>query len=205
MDVDVSAEQLRQDWQQPQAETEVPAYLWEDWHRKFNIGMQDPYAKALKTFIANKSFRKGRYGEAYFEKVDDEKLMVRAEGYERKKLHKLCDEIGLHHESRPSRSKLSRTMFIYKPELWRWGYSAANPYSKSPEDYAKQSVESTKAQARTKARLERKYCSACLRTGLEVELLHSVHAPGIFCEECLEHEEDENGHPLNCHKFEAIW
>jgi len=144
--------------------------------------------------------------------VNDETLVIKEENSDRrKKLHDLCNLIGLHHESKnvsiqtPSTGKMKqvRYLYVYKPIEWLWEFSSANPFKKSYEK--KRHKKETRYSTSNDERLRRKYCCICHKNGLETELFCNVFIRGLYCEECIEEESDGEGNKMSAHKFEPIF
>jgi hypothetical protein len=100
----------------------------------------------------------------------------------RKKLHMLCDRIGLHHESKISSiNECEKIFYAYKPDVWLWEYTEENPYTDENHNVT---------------------CYNCGRKRWMVELFVSPHIDGIYCEDCLDIVSDGGGDYLSAHKFE---
>jgi hypothetical protein len=211
---DRNKENMRENWNQYK-DTILPdskeyKLLWDDWYEKFDIDNKDPYVKTLRRFISHNDLpdKKMIGNYVYVEKHNEFTLIIKGLGGDgRRALHKLCDEIGLHHESKlspSSKNKRRKFMYIYKPVTWSWEFTEKNPYSESDEYYKQKSIE---REERNKVRLEkmsRKNCYECGSNGSEAELFHSVYIRGILCEDCLGNVSDGGGGLLNDHKFEPL-
>jgi hypothetical protein len=87
----------------------------------------------------------------------------------------LCDAIGLHHQSIP-KTKGKKHLYVYLPKLWKWEFTAKNPYSEhQPEYYAER-------RKQAEERLKRKYCYKCNKNGMEVDLFCSPYTNKLYCE-----------------------
>jgi len=138
--------------------------------------------------------------------VNDNNLVIKEENSDRrKKLHDLCNLIGLHHNSKNESIKTSsgkmkqvRYLYVYKPVEWLWEYTIPNPYQKSHK-------KKHKKETRNDERLRRKYCCICHKNGNETELFANVFCRGLYCQECIEEESDGEGNKMSAHKFEPIF
>ena len=141
---DISSELIRKNW--PDYKDEIyntPYYdvLWNILENKFEIDNSDVYLILFKKFINNKeiNYKKPLFNTVHIIKINDETLLIKGlNSEERKYIHKLCDNIGLHHESKQNlKKKKSKFMYIYKPSIWLWEFTETNPFSKSKEYYEK--------------------------------------------------------------------
>jgi hypothetical protein len=198
----LSSEIIRQNWDiYKNIVIQMPFYyekIWDEFEKKQELNVETPFYLLLKTFIINKYETKDNIN---YEMPNENTIIIKKlDGNDRKKLHLLCDKIGLHHNSETIKGKHLKNVCIYKPAVWLWEYTEKNPYSKDLEYYKKKELEKQiKEEKRRK-----KYCCICERNGLEMELFCSVYIRGLYCYECLEMMSDEEGNPLNCHKFEPI-
>ena len=72
---------------------------------------------------------------------------------ERKDIHILCDQIGLHHNSVLTK-KNKKHMHIIKPKAWKWEFSEKNQYSRPNEYYEERNI-------KYKDRMSRLECYNC--------------------------------------------
>jgi len=209
-------ESIRKNWVNHKNSIEIDSReyksLWRDLEKKFEIDTSDGVFNVLKRFINlklknNESFKADRI---YFEKPDDKTLIIKGtDSDKRREIHKLCDNLGLHHVSKWSQTKKSkRHLYVYIPDVWSWEFSERNPYSESDDYYKQKDIERNEkreeAQKKLNERKGRKYCCFCSSTGLEAELYVSPYIRGIYCEDCLETVSDGDGGTLNDHKFEPF-
>lgn len=208
---DISHEMIRQNWTSYRdTMLHSPYYdlLWESWEKKHNIDNTDMFLTLCKQFIHNEDCNRTKplLDRIYVEHVNTEIMLLKGlDGEERKHIHLLCDQIGLHHESKSHpKKKYKRFLYIYKPNIWLWEYTVPNPYSKSKEYYVQRELESQRKQQQRKEKLSRRYCCICETNGWETELLCSVYIGGLYCNDCLETISDGGGGKLNDHKFEYM-
>ena len=146
----------------------------------------------------------------HIKQMNEETLVFKGlDWQERKKIHILCDKIGLHHESKPNpkrkkRNRDNKHLYIYKPKLWLWEYTEENPYSKSKGERERQETERQIKKQKVQEKLSKKYCCICGKNGWETELLCSVYISGLYCDDCLDTESDGEGGKLCDHKFEPL-
>ena len=182
--------------------------LWKGLEDKFNIDNTNIFFILFKKFINNEELNcdKPIYDRIHINKENNETLVIKGmNGEERKDIHKLCDKIGLHHQSKPyHKKKYKKFLYIYKPKVWCFEYTEKNPYSESDEIYQKRELERKIKEEEIKERLSRKYCCICESNGYETELFRSVYIRGLYCNDCLEIESDGEGGILSNHKFEPI-
>jgi len=165
---------------------------WNNWYDKFNIDKDNFYVNLFKKFIMNEEIITNN-----FMIIDEGKLIFKnLAGFERREVHKLCDKIGLHHNSIITK-KDKKHLHIIKPSSWKWEYSEPNPYSEAPAFYKQR-------EEQYEEKLKRIECYNCNANALETELYHSVYIRGIYCENCLDDVSDGDGGVLNDHKFEPL-
>lgn len=168
-------------------------FAWNDWYKKFNIDENDFYIKLFRDFIMNKEILKSNTIC-----IENNILILKGlDNIERKEIHKLCDNIGLHHVSILTK-KNKKHLHIIKPSIWLWEFSEKNPYSELPEVYENR-------EKRRNQKLMNKCCYNCGLNALECDLFHSVYIRGTYCLDCLETMSDGDGNTLNDHKFEPIY
>jgi len=172
---------------------------WNNWYDKFNINKDDFYVKLFKKFIMNEEIITNNFI------VINEGILIlkNLTGFERKEIHKLCDKIGLHHNSIIAK-KNKKHLHIIKPSCWKWEHSEPNPYSEAPEVYKQREEKYKELLIKRNERLERIECYNCCTNALETELYHSVYIREIYCEDCLNYVSDGDGGVLNDHKFEPL-
>jgi len=202
----LSSEYIRKNWTDYKDTIQNTPYyevLWDDWKEKFNCIQSDEYLEILIGFIngdkidvdkidVDKMLSNGI-------KIDNNDILILEEldSDERKYIHMLCDNIGLHHVSKNnSAKKFQRNLYIYKPKVWLWEYTENNPYQKNNKFNKK---------INKQQKLSRKYCCICERNGLEVELFCSIFIRGLYCSECLDETSDGEGGVLSGHKFEPLY
>ena len=190
--------------------------LWNDLYEKYNINKTDAIVEMLQDFIMGK-FKKTKNKILY----DDNTLILKkVKGEKRKKIHELCNIIGLHHESKNvDNEKYEKDLYIYKPAEWLWEFTARNPYSKSEEFYKKKNndailrkekreidnqIKKIEEQKKREEDMENEMCDICGITGKDAELYICLYGGDICCALCLESTLDKNGHPLSCHKCESL-
>lgn len=194
----IVCENIRRNWSDHKDDVTNNYYelLWKELIQKFKIYDTDIFFRILKKFIENKLVyhKKPLLNRIYVVIESDDILILKGlTSEERNEIHLLCDNIGLHHQSKQVKKK--RHLYIYKPELWLWEFSEKNPYSKPVEYYKKRQNRQTKLDNKK----NNMYCCLCGSNGLENELLCSVYIRGLFCDDCIENDEELCGH-----KFEPI-
>jgi len=206
--LNIPYEELRKDWTKYNSlisyDSNMFNNIWKDWINKFNIDTNDIFINTFvlnfREFITKDKFIDKTYKriQCHFNKIDDNTLVIKGlNGEGRKNIHKLCDKIGLHHQSIHV-GKKNKHLYIYKPEIWLWEFTIRNPYSENDSVYLQ------REQIREN-RLSKKYCSICNTTGLNTTLFHSVYLSGYYCEDCLDIESDGEGGALSDHKFEPVY
>lgn len=182
--------------------------IWNDLYKKFEFEKSDEisYVTIFRDFIEGKEI-KSNNKYYHFIKDNNKTLIIKGmDGDKRKIIHKLCDKLGLHHNSVPKNKK--KHLYIYIPDNWSFEYTERNPYSKDDEYY--QNLELLRAEQRKEREekearwLRNKECYECGTSGLHSQLFESVYIRNIYCEDCLDIVSDGGGYPLNCHKFEPI-
>jgi hypothetical protein len=207
--LDISDEVIRQNWNQYKEHYEKSPYyeeIFRKWKIKHNISDDDIYFKILKKFIDNENINESViYNKIHIIQENNDTLILKGlDGSERRELHKLCDKIGLFHESKVYK-KNKKHMYIYKPENWLWEYTAKNPYSESDEVYKKREEEYNERQQRKAEKLRNIECDYCDKNAFDDELYVSPYITNIIaCEDCLNYESDGNGGKLGDHKFEPL-
>jgi hypothetical protein len=209
--LDKTPEMIRQNWNEHKeiikCGTVEYKLLWSDLEKKFNIDTKDIIFQLLKRFVSCeiKHNDQKQMKQITYEKKNDNTLMIKGlNGEQRRKQHMLCDNIGLHHTSKPSpNGKFKNFLYVYIPDNWLWEYSDKNPYSENNEYYKQKDIEREKRQSKMNERMKKIYCCMCEKNALETELFHSVYIDGKYCEECLD-TSDGDGGTLNDHKFEHI-
>ena len=136
---DINIKNIKTNWNdyKNNISKETHEMLWNDTIKKFDINENNNYFHILKKFIDKKNFS-SKNDEIVLE--NEYTLILKGlTNNERKKIHKLCDKIGLHHKSIKKRKK---QLYIYKPEVWLWEFSEKNPYSESDEVYKQREIQS---------------------------------------------------------------
>ena len=207
----ISSDIIRQNWSYYKDIIKNSPYyeiLWNDLENKFNISKSDIYLPLLKKFINNELVI---YKKPYLNRItiilkDDKTLILKGlDSYDRRHVHLLCDKIGMHHQSKSNlKKKNKKFLYIYKPDIWLWEYTAKNPYSESDAYYEKRELEYNIKQDQINEKLTRKNCNICDKNGLETELFQSVYISGLYCDDCLENTTDDEGGKLCDHKFEPL-
>lgn len=195
-------EDIRKNWEEhkDKISKEQLENIWESYEKKMEITDENIFYNILKKFISGEiNYNKPLWDRIHIILENENALLLKGmTGGERKEMHLLCDKIGLHHNSvEHPKAKNKKFLYIYKPEGWCWEYTIKNPYSKSEEFYKNR-------EEKRKERLESKYCGNCDKTGLEVDLYHSVYIRGIYCDDCLDIMSDGEGGVYSDHKFEPI-
>ena len=209
---DISSETIRQNWLNYKDEIYNTLYyelLWDSLKNKFDIDNNNMYFIIFKKFIHNEEiiYEKPLFDRIHIIQINNETLVMKGlDGEERKNIHLLCDQIGLHHESKlHPKKKYNKFLYIYKPKTWLWEYTEKNPYSKSEEYYAKiEIIEKQIKHQKMKEKLSRKYCCICETNGWDSDLFCSVYIQGLYCNDCLETMSDGDGGNLCDHKFEPL-
>ena len=205
---DTSYETIRQNWTQYKETIQDDDIIWKDWQQKMKIDNTDMYLPYLKKFIQGQNVHQEKPfdNRVYIHQYNDNILIIKGMcGYERKEMHRLCDKIGLHHESKANpKKKHKKHLYIYKPTEWLWEFTEKNPYSESPEVYEQREIESKKRQEAYEQKMRNKYCCICERNGLETELYRSIYIRGFYCMDCIETTSDGDGGYLCDHKFDYL-
>jgi len=209
---DLSSETVRKNWTiyKDHVDTSSHFYelLWCNLETKMGIQPDHFYWNLLKKFVKEEVISPQTIENRICIEFENEQKTLVIKGMdsdERKELHRLCDQIGLHHETKSHpKSKHKRFLYIYRPAVWQWEYTERNPYSKSDEFYTQMAELKKRRIQRAEERLRRKYCYGCDKNGLETQLFCSVYLSELYCEDCLEYESDGDGGKLGDHKFEPI-
>ena len=136
------SETIRQNWNLYKETIPITSLeyetLWNEWYEKYKINKNDELVKMLKNFIIGKDFQKSKN-----KILQDENTLIlkKVKGERRKKIHEICNIIGLHHESKKTNDIYGKNLYIYKPKEWLWEFTEKNPYSKSEEYYEKKNKE----------------------------------------------------------------
>ena len=206
----ISCKAIRQQWNtyvdNDITNSHLYEIVWKDWETVYAAECrQNIFYPLLKKFIMGESISQMDNYQSYYHVIpqNENTLILKGlDGKLRKDVHSLCDKLGLHHNS--VESKKNRHLWIYKPKVWLWEFTEKNPYSKSDEYYAKREQNRLQQQQKSMERLKRKYCDGCDANGWDTQLYCSVYICELYCDDCLETLTDDNGDPLNCHKFEPI-
>ncbi len=202
---DINYEDIRKDWTKYKNIISKKEYdsLWNDLQNKFFLDEADNFLILFKRFISNQDLVISKY-EVNIVLQDKNTLILKGlNGNDRKDLHKLCDKIGLHHQSILKKNH-KKHLYIYKPEIWLWEYTIRNPYSENDEVYNQREIEGNLKKEKMLEKLRKSNCDMCGNNGIDTELYHSVYIRGIYCDDCLEIESDGEGGVLSDHKFEPI-
>lgn len=194
MDITKDSETIRQNWNEYKntilCDSEEYKLLWKSLETKMNLDNSNIYLIMLKDFIDNKKIKKIK-GIVIKKENDDTLVLKNLDNIQRKKMHLLCDKIGLLHESKNDPTNDERLFYVYKPTMWQWEFTEQLPFSKSDN---------------RRKKMAKYYCGECGITGDEADLFCSVYIRGYYCEDCLDTVSDGNGtgDVLSCHKFEPI-
>lgn len=203
----ISFEDIRKDWTKYSLsisyDSNIFNDIWNDWINKFKINTNDMFINTFvsnfKEFITKDNFIDKIYKRllCHINKIDNKTLVIKGlDAEQRKKIHKLCDNIGLHHKS--IKVYKNKHLYIYKPEIWLWEFTIRNPFSEDEQVYVHREL-------MKHTRLRNKYCSNCNINGVDATLYHSVYISGYYCESCLDIESDGEGGVLSGHKFEPVY
>lgn len=199
----ISFEDIRKNWSEHKDLINKEQYvlLWNDLENKFGLDKTDYYLGLFKKFISGEKIYIGKHETRLV--IPDEKTLILKglDGQDRKLIHKLCDKIGLHHQS-ISKKKNKKHLYIYKPEIWLWEFTTRNPFSESDEVYQQREIESNLRREKEMERLRNLYCCECYANGLDNDLFRSIYFRGLYCEDCLDTMSDGGGGVLSDHKFE---
>lgn len=169
--------------------------VWSDWSEKFSHPLNESSVVILRKFIGNEFIPTRKIaiknGALIFKELNS---------WERSQYHKLCDHIGLHHESKDFNGV--RCLHIFKPDEFLFEFSKANPYSMPKEYYEKRNKEALERVQRINEKLKRIQCDECGTSAYDDQLFCSVYIEGKYCQECLENTSDGEGGKLDDHKFE---
>jgi hypothetical protein len=205
---ELSSETIRKNWHIYKDHIVINNYfydmIWNNFYKKFDFNVDEMnYVIMFRDFIEGNDI-KNNDTPYHFIKENDKTLIIKGmDGEERKMIHKLCDKIGLHHNS-VNKNKKKKHLYIYIPEKWSFEYTEKNPYSREDEYYRNLEKQREKNKELERKWLQNKECSNCGTDGLECQLYASVYIRNIYCEDCLEIMSDGEGESLNCHKFEPI-
>jgi hypothetical protein len=206
--LDISYETIRQNWTQYKDTIQDDDNLWKDWQQKTKIDNTNIYLPYLKLFIQGQNVHHEKpfqNGVLICQQANNTLIIKGMCGYERKEMHRLCDKIGLHHESKVNpKNKNKKHFYIYKPTEWLWEFTERNPYSENPEVYEHREIESKKKREAYEERMRRKYCCVCGENGMETELFYSPYYAQLYCIDCLEITSDRDGGIMSDHKYEPI-
>lgn len=192
----ISAEVIRKNWNIFKKNlTDITSIqyqiLWDGWFEKFNINKDDFYILLFKKFIENDIIE----NTTTIIKENESTLILKSlEGSERKEIHKLCDKLGIFHQSKKHpKKKYKKFLYIYKPVNWLWEFTERNPYSEPDEVYKEREKNYKKKIL---------YCYGCGTNSEEQYIFRSVYIRNLYCESCLEIISDGCGGVLRDHKFE---
>ena len=97
-------------------------------------------------------------------------------------LHNRCEELGLWHHSKNRKGE--RLLIVEKPSAWRWNYS------QTPTPYKK-----PKPKTKRPPKIPKKiFCDECGANSHEKDILVNWTGEGPYCEECIEADDELNGH-----------
>ena len=177
--------------------------LWNDLYKKFEFEKNNEmkYVIIFRDFIEGKEI----LDINNIIKENDKTLIMKGlDGYDRKIIHKLCDKIGLHHNS-ITMKKRKRHLYIYLPENWCFEFTERNPYSKDDEYYLNLEKLHNEKIERHNIWLSNIECDGCSCNASENQMYRSVYIRNTYCSDCLETLSDGDGGNLNDHKFEPIY
>ena len=201
----ISSETIRENWTEYNNSIENTHFydiVWNNFILKQGLDTTNTYFKLFKAFIEGKELPKNNQ---VIRENENTLIITGLDNDVRKQLHLLCDKFGLHHQSKSHpKKKYKRHLYIYKPNVWLWEYTARNPYSKSAEFYAELEQQKEARRKKEQERMRNKYCGNCGQNGLETDLFCSVYIRGLYCNDCLDCVSDEGGGVLSDHKFEPI-
>ena len=215
----LSCEIVRKYWSNYKNVIAVPSpiytLLWDDLLNKVKL-KKDAIVEVLIKFIDNESFNYKKptkkepilpkeldisIDQLHFIKENATTLLIRGlNGVERLKLHKLCDQLGLFHESKQTHKRNKKIFCVYRPDDWSWEFTRRNPYSLDDSIYRQRELEHQEKEKRT----ERYHCCSCDASASDTQLYCSVYIRGLYCDDCLEIETDDDGNPFSDHKFEPF-
>ena len=207
---ELSSATIRENWDVYKDHLPVNNYfydiIWNDFYKKFDMD-EMKYVIIFRDFIEGNDIKNNDMPYHFIKENDKTMIIKGMNGEERKMIHKLCDKIGLHHNS-VNKNKRRKDLYIYLPEKWSFEYTEKNPYSRDDEYYINLEIFREKQREENKE-IERKWlkdqeCSNCGVNGLDNQLYLNVFITDIYCEDCLEIVSDGYGYPLNSHKFEPI-
>jgi len=208
---DIPLELIRQNWSSYKniIQTDDPYYtfIWNDFEKKLQFNITDHHYQILKNFIIDSNFnpKDDNPKDDFLVKENQTTLIFKVpEVSKRKKLHQLCDKLGLHHEMKFDYTKYSKKLFyISKQENWSWEFSEANP-SSIPYEKCEQ-MNKIIREDRLRKKLSSKYCCICDNNGYTTQLYKSIHVDELYCETCLKSEDNEECGKYSDYNFEPIW
>jgi hypothetical protein len=203
----LSTETIRKNWCKNNYLFSIDSYfyesLWNDLYKKYEFEKNNEmeYVLIFRNFIEGKDIISTNNN---YIKEDNKTLIIKGmDGYNRKIIHKICDKIGLHHNS-VQKKKGKKHLYIYLPNNWSFEFTERNPYSKDDEYYINLEKESEEKKEKYKKWLSNIECYGCSCNGIESQMFKSVYIRNTYCEDCLEVLSDGDGGMLNDHKFEPI-
>ena len=206
----ICCDAIRQNWNNHiiNGITKTPYYdtVWSDWENKYAEFTKNVFYPILKRFVMGNNIGQiESYKNQYHIIQEDERTLILKglDNADRKQVHRLCDNIGLHHESKQIK-KGGKHLWIYKPKVWLWEYTEKNPYSESDEVYQLRDQIQIQIEENRKKRMKLVYCDGCDCDGWDKQLYCSWIVRELYCDDCLETLSDGYGNKLGDHKFEPI-
>lgn len=200
-----SFEDIRKNWSEYKDKISKEQYelVWNDLIDKFNLDKSNYYLSTFIKFIGCEKIHLEKHETKIIQEDENTLILKGLDGQERKELHKLCDHIGLHHQS-IVKKKNKKHLYVYKPANWLWEFTERNPYSESDEVYVLREIESKIRHDKEIEKLGNLYCCECYANGSDKDLYRSVYIRGLYCDDCLETTSDGGGGLLSDHKFELL-
>jgi len=157
----ISFEEIRKNWSEYKDDISEEQYnlIWNDLINKFNLDKSDDYLVLFIKFISGKKLFLEEYNTKIIQENDDTLIIKGLDGQDRKTIHKLCNHIGLHHQSIKKKKNIKH-LYIYKPKKWLWEFSERNPYSENDEVYIQREIESQIRYERQMKKNHNLYCNS---------------------------------------------
>ena len=134
---ELSSATIRENWDVYKDHLPVNNYfydiIWNDFYKKFDMD-EMKYVIIFRDFIEGRDIKNNDMPYHFIKENDKTMIIKGMNGEERKMIHKLCDKIGLHHNS-VNKNKRKKDLYIYLPEKWSFEYTEKNPYSRDDEYY----------------------------------------------------------------------
>jgi hypothetical protein len=95
--------------------------IFNSWAEKFHVKINEPNAILLRKFLCREIKENNKIALN-----DNEMKLYSFTPKDRHMIHRLCDNLGLHHQT------VDDILYVYIPDDWSWEYSKPNPYPINP-------------------------------------------------------------------------